>query len=264
MKNIKIAVACHKPSVLPDNSLFMPVQVGSAIAANRMAGMMHDDGGENISTKNPYYCELTAQYWTWKNVEADYYGLCHYRRFLCFREVDAPRNLRGQFEVSAINQYSLNRFGLEDEAEMRAIIEANDIVCGTLQDVPKLYTPRGNQPTALRHWTAHDRALIMTKDLECMLRILSEVSPEVGASAREYLNRKKFLGFNCFVMRKELFQEMCAIEFSVLEKLESQVDLTHYNQQLRRIYGFMGEIICSSYIYWIAVSYTHLTLPTKA
>lgn len=254
MKNIQIAVACHKPSVLPTNALLMPVQVGSAIAARRMEGMRYDDEGENISAKNPQYCELTAQYWIWKNVEADYYGLCHYRRFLCFRDVDAPRNLRGQIESAAITPFTLARFGLEDEAEMRAVIEENDIVCGPLQDVVKLYTPRGNQPTALRHWTAHDRALIMTEDLERMLAILEEVSPEVGAAAREYLNGKQFLGFNCFVMRAELFRQMCATEFAVLEKLEKEVDLTHYNQQLTRIYGFMGEIICSSYIYWIEKS----------
>lgn len=254
MKNIKIAVACHKPSVLPTNTLLMPVQVGSAIAARRMEGMQHDDEGENISAKNPQYCELTAQYWAWKNVEADYYGLCHYRRFLCFRDVDAPRNLRDQIESSAITPFTLARFGLEDEAEMRAVIEANDIVCGPLQNVAKLYTPRGNQPTALRHWTAHDRALIMTEDLTHMLEILETVSPEIGAAAREYLDGKQFLGFNCFVMRRELFRQMCAIEFAVLEKLEKKVDLTHYNQQLARIYGFMGEIICSSYIYWIEKS----------
>lgn len=251
MKKIKIAVACHKPSVLPNNPLLMPVQVGAAVAAKRMNGMKHDDEGDNISKKNPQYCELTAQYWTWKNVEADYYGLCHYRRFLCFRAVEAPRNLRGQIESAAITPFSLNRFGLENEAEMRDVIEANDIVCGPLQDVRRLYTPRGNQPTALRHWIAHDRALIMKKDLECMLEILDSVSPELGSVAREYLNGKQFLGFNCFVMRKELFQQMCSIEFEVLEKLETKVDLNYYNQQLSRIYGFMGEIICSSYIYWI-------------
>ena len=251
MKKIKIAVACHKPSVLPVNDLLMPVQVGAAIAAKRMEGMQHDDEGDNISAKNPQYCELTAQYWAWKNVEADYYGLCHYRRFLCFKEVDAPKNLRGQIESSAITPFTLKRFGLENEEEMRGVIAATDIVCGPLQDVRKLYTPRGNQPTALRHWVAHDRALIMTKDLEQMLEILDEVSPEVGAAARVYLQGNRFLGFNCFVMRKELFEQMCAIEFEVLKKLEEKVDLTYYNQQLSRIYGFMGEIICSSYIYWI-------------
>lgn len=90
---IKIAMACHKPSVLPKNSLFIPVHVGSALATKRMDPLKYyyDDSGENISEKNPTYCELTAQYWLWKNVQADYYGLCHYRRFLCFNPSDAKK-----------------------------------------------------------------------------------------------------------------------------------------------------------------------------
>ena len=43
--------------------------------------MLHDDEGDNISNKNKTYCELTAQYWAWKNMEADYYGFFHYRRY---------------------------------------------------------------------------------------------------------------------------------------------------------------------------------------
>ena len=48
--------------------------------------MLHDDEGENISDKNPMYCELTAQYWAWKNLDADYYGFCHYRRYFNFSD----------------------------------------------------------------------------------------------------------------------------------------------------------------------------------
>ena len=44
----------------------------------------HDDEGDNISQKNKTYCELTAQYWAWKNEDADYYGFFHYRRYLAF------------------------------------------------------------------------------------------------------------------------------------------------------------------------------------
>lgn len=249
MKDIKIIVACHKPSVLPNNKLFYPVQVGSAIAARQLEGMAHDNLGEHISHKNATYCELTAQYWAWKNLQADYYGLCHYRRFLCFADVDAPKNVRKQYEAEAIDSYNLSRFGLENETEMRNIIEKNDVVVGELQDISKLYTPRGNQKTAYKHWTAHDRALIKIHDLERMLDILSRVSPDVAKSTREYLNGDKFGGFNCFVMKKELFDEMCAIEFKVLEELEKVVDLSTYCQQIKRIYGFMGEIISSGYVY---------------
>lgn len=44
--------------------------------------IFHDDTGDNISCKKRCYCELTAQYWTWKNIQADYYGFFHYCRYL--------------------------------------------------------------------------------------------------------------------------------------------------------------------------------------
>lgn len=249
MSNIKIGVACHKPSVLPNNALFMPIQVGSKNAKNRM-NMAHDDEGDNISEKNPFYCELTAQYWLWKNQEADYYGLCHYRRYLCFEKVNNARiNERKQIVGYALDDYNIKKYGLDNEEKMREIIEQNDAVVGELEEVSRLYTPRGSKRTAMAHWRAHHRALIMNEDLDKMLEIFEKKYPSLGSDAREYLNTNTFLGFNCFVMKKEMFNEMCEIEFSVLQELEKYVDLSHYCQQLTRIYGFMGEIICSAYIY---------------
>ena len=46
--------------------------------------MIPDDAGENISAWNRSYCELTAQYWAWKNDTAAWQGLFHYRRYLIF------------------------------------------------------------------------------------------------------------------------------------------------------------------------------------
>ena len=245
---IHIAVACHKPSRIPANPLLVPVQVGSALAKQRM-DMQHDDEGQNISEKNPSYCELTAQYWEWKNVKADYYGLCHYRRFLCMHKTEAELNERSQIEVGEIDDYNIRRFGLEDEEEMRRVIEDCDLVVGEHQQLDRIPTPRGNKASGYDHWAAHDKALIRVQDLEKMLELLEEVSPRIGASARKYLQEKTFMGFNCFVMKKELFDEMCEIEFETLKRLEQEVDLTYYCQQLSRIYGFMGEIISSAYFY---------------
>lgn len=254
VSDIKIAVACHKPSILPKNKLFLPVQVGSKLAKTKLEGMEHDDAGDNISAKNPEYCELTAQYWLWKNVKADYYGLCHYRRFLAFKNPGAKRDLRNQIQATIPDQFNFDRFGLEDEDYMQKEIEKYDLIIGDAQSVPKLYTPRGIQFTAYQHWVQHDRALIMKKDLDQMLKILSQVSPKIGRAAREYLNTKEFLGFNCFIAKKDLFNELCEIEFETLSRLEKEVDLSNYHQQLTRIYGFMAEIISSSYFYYIEKS----------
>ena len=79
-KDINIFVACHKDFYVPENKYLIPVQVGAKNAAAKL-DMVADDTGENISELNPYFCELTAQYWAWKNVDCEYYGFFHYRRY---------------------------------------------------------------------------------------------------------------------------------------------------------------------------------------
>lgn len=254
MKKIHIAVACHKKSNLPVNPILVPVQVGAAGAKQRM-NMAQDDEGINISLKNSSYCELTAQYWEWKNIEADYYGLCHYRRFLCFKHPEkVVRNDRDHIIAEVLDEVNIKRFGLNDESSMRRVIEENDAIVGEYEQIKKLYTPRGKQSTAYKHWTACDRALIHIADLERMLAILDELDPQIGADTREYLELDVFTGFNCFVLRKDLFDQLCSLEFKVLEQLEQEVDLSRYSTQCSRIFGFMGEIISSAFLYHLEKS----------
>ena len=249
MAEIKIAVACHKPSELPDNPIYIPVQVGAALAKKHMPNMAHDDEGENISRKNGSYCELTAQYWAWKNLDADYLGLCHYRRFLTFPVGEYKLDKRKQIQAGILDSYNIERFGLSDQRLMHQVIEDNDCVVGELEDVAGLYTPRGKQKTVYDHWAAHDRDLINKHDLDKLIKLVDEFYPQYANDMREYLAGKHFLGYNCFVMRRELFNQLCSFEFDILEKLEDKTELTNYNQMRTRIYGFMAEILYSVFIY---------------
>ena len=79
-KNIKVIVAAHKKYQMPENEMYIPVQVG-AEGKEKIEGYTQDNTGDNISSKNPYFCELTGLYWAWKNLDADYKGLVHYRRY---------------------------------------------------------------------------------------------------------------------------------------------------------------------------------------
>ena len=78
MKDIKVIVATHKKYQMPTDPMYLPVQVGSE--GKEDLGYQRDNEGENISQLNPAFCELTGLYWAWKNLDADYIGLAHYRR----------------------------------------------------------------------------------------------------------------------------------------------------------------------------------------
>ena len=70
----------HKPYRTPDDPAYLPLHVGTALHPDVLPGIQGDDEGDNISRLNASYSELTALYWMWKNCDADYKGLVHYRR----------------------------------------------------------------------------------------------------------------------------------------------------------------------------------------
>ena len=68
--DIKILVATHKKYWMLSDSCYLPLHVGRE--GKQDLGYIGDNTGDNISSKNPYFCELTGIYWAWKNLHADY------------------------------------------------------------------------------------------------------------------------------------------------------------------------------------------------
>lgn len=59
-----IIIATHKPYWIPEDPMYLPVQMGHAIHPG--IGYIGDDTGENISERNGNFCELTGLYWAAK------------------------------------------------------------------------------------------------------------------------------------------------------------------------------------------------------
>lgn len=95
MKKVEILISCHKETDAVRNEVLRTIEVGAALHRKDLSVDYRDDAGAQISEKNPFYCELTAQYWAWKNLDADYYGFFHYRRYLSFRKLPRIRTPMG-------------------------------------------------------------------------------------------------------------------------------------------------------------------------
>ena len=81
--NAKVIVATHKTYRMPTDPMYVPVHVGAE--GKPSLGYIGDNTGDNISLKNKNYCELSGLYWAWKNLDADYIGIAHYRRHFSVR-----------------------------------------------------------------------------------------------------------------------------------------------------------------------------------
>ena len=112
-QDIKILVATHKKYQMPKDKMYMPIQVGAEGKEN--FGFAADNVGDNISLKNPYFCELTALYWAWKNLDSKYVGLVHYRRYFTMKK-KIPKDKNKKFDI------------ILKEDELKNILKDTDVV----------------------------------------------------------------------------------------------------------------------------------------
>ena len=210
--NIKMIVALHKPYWLPKDDCYFPLQVG---AYNKESfGIKRDDEGENISEKNPNFCELTALYWAWKHIDADFIGLCHYRRYFTRRE---------RFRLEKRKEAVLSK------AELEKLLSKHPVV------IPK--KRRHFIETNKNHYYhAHHR-----EGLDALEAVLEEKYPEYIASYNKVMERTWAHLFNMFIMRKDYFDRYMTFLFDVLFEVEKRVDITGYSVYEARIFGFLAE-----------------------
>lgn len=212
--NIKIMVATHKPYWMPEDSVYFPVHVGRE--GKNDIGYQGDNTGENISGKNSHYCELTALYWAWKNLDADFIGLVHYRRYFTRKEVRNIEKKRDQILIGREWENILQKSPVVVAKKRRYYIESNKS----------------------HYLHAHKAA-----GLEELERIIHEQYPDYVPAMEKVMNRTWAHMFNMFVMDKKNYDSYCAWMFAILEQIEKNVDITGFSAYESRIYGFVSELM---------------------
>lgn len=209
--DIKVIVAAHKPYRMPQDSMYLPLHVGRALTDQDL-GWQGDNTGDNISLKNPYYCELTGLYWAWKNLKADAIGLVHYRRFL-----------RGGGKTN------LTCCPDKKWDNILTHVEAEDLLSRYPILLPKkrhyyIETIEG------QYAHAHNK-----EHLRKVREIIQENNSNYLEAFDKHMNERSGHMFNMFIMRYDYFCRYCSWIFDILFKLEQKIGNNS------RIFGFIGE-----------------------
>lgn len=173
-----------------------------------------DSTGDNISSKNSTYCELTAYYWIWKNDSfSDYISIEHYRRFFC-------TNLLYQIVSKKKMEKKLSRYMVITSKKHR--------VKGSLKDF---------------YYARH-----IPEDLLVVEKIIKEKCPEYYSSFLEILSGDSSPMFNMIAIKKDKFDEYCTWLFGILFEAEKIIDLGNRSDYQKRAYGFLSERLMAVWI----------------
>lgn len=206
MEKIKILVAQHKEAEVFHNEVYIPIHVGKALSKTEL-GILCDDTGDNISHLNPYFCELTAQYWAWKNMhDVEYIGLCHYRRYF-----------KTEFTMENVEQ-------LMDGAD---IVLAKSIFFSE-----NLYSNLS-------------RDLVPEDILAFFLYMKGRFQNDQDV-INFLINCNHFNPCNMFVCKKSLFDEFCQWQFSILFDLFEILPKSPYVRE-QRLMGYLAELLLPMY-----------------
>ena len=209
--NIKIIVATHKKYQMPKDALYLPVQVGAEGKDN--LGYQCDNVGENISAKNPNYCELTGLYWAWKNLDADFIGLAHYRRHFSYKRKAT------KFD------------SILTSAEAEMLCAEYDVL------VPK---KRYYYIETLKSHYVHTHA---ANHIDKTRTILSQKYPDYIPAFDKVMKQRGAHMFNMFVMKKQLLNQYCTWLFDILFEVEKHINLKGMTAFDARLFGRISELL---------------------
>ena len=183
-------------------------------------GFTPDNTGDNISSQNYTFSEMTGLYWAWKNLKCDYLGFVHYRRYFAAK----------------------SKFGTADPEAALTGEEAQKLLFEH-----KILLPRRRKyyiETLYSHYahTADGRHLDVARE------IISRKCPEYIESFDEVMRQSWGWMFNMFIMPKIVADEYCEWVFGILFDLSGKVGIDNMNAFEMRYPARVAELLFNVWI----------------
>ncbi len=219
--NICILVVTHKKYRMPTDSMYLPIQSGSALTHD--LGYQRDDEGENISHKNPAYNIMCVKYWAWKNLESDYIGIAHYRRHFSYR-----KGMQKKFS------------NILNKSEAEQIFKKVDIAVS-----PKRYYPFFSIRSHYVY-TKGGYIKMHKRDMQVLRDVISEFHEDYLSSFDNSMRRCWYHSGSLFVMKRNLYNDYCEFIFSIGDEVERR--LKNERPDLSRYIASLTELLLDVWI----------------
>ena len=255
---MKIAIAYHKEwQIYTDNNNYLlPIQVGKE-HSNIDLSITGDNMGDNISKLNPYYCEMTAMYYLWKNIDSDYLGLCHYRRLFAVNKEPLFNYILNKFAIVLTRLGALFKPGVRFTYVHSIFLpysESSRTINKTVSQLHYLVNqynydiicckPVELATESVRTYLSRIIGINGMKNLDDIM----STSPYLS-SYSELLSNNRFPFGNMILMKKDVFNEYCVFVFDILNKhFANSMGLLKENPVYNRISGYIAEILTATFI----------------
>lgn len=221
----KIIVVTHKDYRFPQDNMYMPICVGTGISKLRNC-YQADDTGVNISSKNISYCELSAIFWAWKNLDrsqCDYIGVNHYRRYFSIEKNQTfVENAMSQKEFDALKKSNLK---------------------DTIYVTPRRWYLTSIKAHYINSLAGYEK--IHEKDIQRLVDAIHTLTPEYDKVAEKVLNGHSAHMLNMFLMPSADFTSYCSWLFPIVEYIEV---LSEDRKDIRRYIGALSEFMLDMWL----------------
>ena len=199
-----VFVMTHKAFQPPTDPVYRPLHVGKA--GGEDLGYLGDDTGDNISSQNCFFGELTGLYWIWKNYEGqENIGICHYRRY-----------------------FTDERHLYFTEEDFDRILSEYDVITSNRLIAEKIY------------WRVYGDAHHI-EDMQAVGEAIKKLYPDDYDTFCSVMDGVEHYYGNLMVMPRKTYDEYCKWLFDILFETSKHIDPSNYPPYHRRVYGFLSE-----------------------
>lgn len=220
---IEIYDLVHKRCKTPSDPLYVLIQSGCALAGVELLGgnVIRDDTGDNISARNRAYNMLCPMYWVWKNSNADYVGIVHYRRLLMPKK-NRKKGWDGILTMEDATNYCKNYSIIFPRKSRYPFFSLRSHYINTFKGLKQIHK----------------------NDLDVMREVIKEKFPDYLSFHDKVMKRSWGHQGNICLMRKDLYDDHCKFMFGVLEECEKRLKGKRhdYNRYIAALAEFLPDI----------------------